>query len=233
MEKNEEIKILAQIENILRKIIQKEYISNDELKINVDWDWINYFEIRQNKDKIRIEIWVADVKHQWLKLKKVSNMKFVTEQESLILINNIKSDIFVGAYIKLGDTFGNTLQVADFDIDYVKNNFSKKFYQNFYNSLGGQWRKNKFKDEFVRNEKSLINEIEKMNLIKGEKEKILKYIQNETNNKEVINLSLGTTVNIDIPINEIIKSKMPISKLAVSIYNLIINYKMKKIEDKS
>ena len=233
MKKNEEIKILAQIENILRKIIQKEYISNDELKINVDWDWINYFEIRQNKDKIRIEIWVADVKHQWLKLKKVSNMKFVTEQESLILISNIKSDIFVGAYIKLGDPYGHTLQVADFDSNYVKNNFNKKFYQNFYNSLGGQWRKNKFKDEFVRNEKSLINEIEKMNLKKSEKEKILKYIQNETNNKEVINLSLGTTVNIDIPINEIIKSKMPISKLAVSIYNLIINYKMKKIEDKS
>ena len=180
-----------------------EFVLGGGNAINVVWKWTNYFEIRLNKSNIRIEIWIADVKHQWNKLTKVSSMNFVSKQEPTSLIEElkIKAEHYVSAYIKLGDSYGNTLKIADFDKEYVKTNFNKEYYKNFYNILVGQWRKD---------------------------------IDNETRN--VINLSLGTTVNIDIPISDLQKKdtnfncKLKIDELALPIYNYIIEYK-EKIED--
>ena len=211
-----------------------EFVLGGGNAINVVWKWTNYFEIRLNKSNIRIEIWIADVKHQWNKLTKVSSMNFVSKQEPTSLIEElkIKAEHYVSAYIKLGDSYGNTLKIADFDKEYVKTNFNKEYYKNFYNILGGQWRIDT--DDYTRNGRLLIKEIKQLNLLKDEEEKIIKYIQNETRN--VINLSLGTTVNIDIPISDLQKKdtnfncKLKIDELALPIYNYIIEYK-EKIED--
>ena len=200
--------------------------------INVKWKWTNYFEIRLNENdenNVKIEIWIADVKHQWNELTKVSSMNFVSKQEPTVFIEElkIKAKHYVSAYIKLGDSYGNTLKVANFDKEYVKANFNKEYYKNFYNILGGQWIKDIDTDDYTRNGRLLINEIKQLNLLKDEEEKIIKYIQNETRN--VINLSLGTTVNIDIPISEL-SNKDNNCELALSIYNYIMEYK-EKIED--
>lgn len=202
--------------------------------INVNWNWINYFEIRLDNDKkgnIRIEIWVADVKHQWSDLSKVSSFKFVSNQEPTYLIKDldINAKHYIGAYIKLGDSYGNTLAVADYEVNYVKSNFNKQYYKDFYNTIGGQWKKDLEKDEFIRNGRLLTEEIKKLPLL--DKNKIINYVQNETRN--VINLSLGTTVNISIPISELAKKDINfdyennIDELAEPLYNLIMEYKNK------
>ena len=132
--------------DILRENISKcsngELIKGSGSAINVNWNWINYFEVRLDNNKagnVRVEIWIADVKHQWNDLSKVSSMEFVSKQEPSYLIKglDINADHYIGAYIKLGDPYGNTLAVADYDINYVKSNFNKEYYKNFYKVLGG------------------------------------------------------------------------------------------------
>ena len=224
----------------LRENISKQ--SKGELKkaegstINVDWNWINYFEIRLDNDKnrnIRIEIWVADVKHQWTDLLKVSSFEFVSNQEQEYFINglDIKAEHYIGAYIKIGDSYGKTLAVADYEEDYVKCNFNKQYYKDFYTTIGGQWKKEIDNDDFIKNDKLLTEEIQKLPLIN--KDKIENYVKKETRN--VINLSLGTTVNISIPIKELAKKdknfnyENNVDELAKPLYELIMEYK-KKIE---
>ena len=222
--------------DLLRENISK--YSNGELikglgnAINVNWNWINYFEIRLDNNKpgnIRIEIWVADVKHQWIDLSKISSMEFINNQKENYLVKelNINADHYIGAYIKLGDSYGNTLAVSDYEKDYVKTKINKEYYKNFYKTIGGQWKKNT--DVFTRNGLELAEEIKKLPLVN--REKIIEYIKNETRN--VINVSLGTTVNISIPISELAKKDMEfnsennIDELAKPLYNLIIEYKEK------
>lgn len=222
----------------LRENISK--YSNGELikaigsAINTNWNWINYFEIRLDNDKngnIRIEMWVADVKHQWNDLAKVSSMDFVSKQEPIYLIKglDINAEHYIGAYIKLGDTYGKTLAVTDYELDYVKSNFNKQYYKDFYQTIGGQWKKDLNKEDFIKNDKLLTEEIQKLPLVN--KNKIINYIKNETRN--VINLSLGTTVNLSIPINDLAKKDMNfnyennIDELAQPLYHLLMEYKNK------
>ena len=234
---NNEALLLDRLDK-LRENISKysngELTKSAESAINVDWNWINYFEIRLDNDKkgnIRIEIWVADVKHQWNDLSKVSSMDFITNQKPTYLIKNlnINAEHYIGAYIKLGDSYGKTLAVMDYELEYVKSNFNKQYYKDFYKIIGGQWKKNLDKDDFIRNGKILTEEIQKLPLVN--KDKIINYIKNETRN--VINLSLGTTVNISIPINELAKKDINfnyennIDELAKPLYDLIIEYKNK------
>ena len=229
--------LLSRLE-ILRENITKH--SNGELiksvgsTINVDWNWINHFEIRLDNDKngnIRIEIWVADVKHQWIDLAKVNSMDFVSKQEPKYLIKGLDINVehYVGAYVKLGDSYGKTLAVTDYKIDYVKSNLNKQYYKEFYNTIGGQWKKDLDKDDFIRNGKLLTEEIQKLPLVN--KDKLINYIKNET--RKVINLSLGTTVNISIPINELARKdtnfnyEKNIDELAKPLYDFIMEYKNK------
>lgn len=226
--------------DILRENISKcsngELIKGSGSAINVNWNWINYFEVRLDNNKegnVRIEIWVADVKHQWNDLSKVSSMEFVSKQEPSYLIKglDINADHYIGAYIKLGDPYGNTLAVADYDIDYVKSNFNKEYYKNFYKVLGGQWIKDIDTDDFKRNDLLLKEEIKKLPLVDKTKNDIIEYVDNETRN--VINLSLGTTVNISIPITELAERdrnfsyENNIDELAKPLYNYVMEYKDK------
>lgn len=229
--------------DILRENISKcsngELIKGSGSAINVNWNWINYFEVRLDNNKegnVRIEIWVADVKHQWNDLSKVSSMEFVSKQEPSYLIKglDINADHYIGAYIKLGDPYGNTLAVADYDIEYVKSNFNKEYYKNFYKVLGGQWKKDIDTDDFKRNDLLLKEEIRKLPLVDKTKNDIIEYVNNETRN--VINLSLGTTVNISIPISELAERDINFSydnnidELAKPLYNYVMEYK-NKIEE--
>lgn len=226
--------------DILRENISKcsngELIKGSGSAINVNWNWINYFEVRLDNNKegnVRIEIWVADVKHQWNDLSKVSSMEFVSKQEPSYLIKglDINADHYIGEYIKLGDPYGNTLAVADYDIDYVKSNFNKEYYKNFYKVLGGQWIKDIDTDDFKRNDLLLKEEIKKLPLVDKTKNDIIEYVDNETRN--VINLSLGTTVNISIPITELAERdrnfsyENNIDELAKPLYNYVMEYKDK------
>lgn len=229
--------------DILRENISKcskgELLKGSGSAINVNWNWINYFEVRLDNDKtgnVRVEIWVADVKHQWNDLSKVSSMEFVSKQESSYLIKglNINAYHYIGAYIKLGDPYGNTLAVTDYDIDYVKSNFNKEYYKNFYKVLGGQWKKDVDTDDFKRNNLLLKEEIKKLPLVDKTKNDIIEYVKNETRN--VINLSLGTTANISISIKDLAEQDINFSyennidELAKPLYNYVIEYK-DKIED--
>ena len=226
--------------DILRENISKcsngELIKGSGSAINVNWNWINYFEVRLDNNKegnVRIEIWVADVKHQWNDLSKVSSMEFVSKQEPSYLIKglDINADHYIGAYIKLGDPYGNTLAVADYDIDYVKSNFNKEYYKNFYKILGGQWKKDIDTDDFKRNDLLLKEEIKKLPLVDKTKNDIIEYVKNETRN--VINLSLGTTANISIPISTLAEKdknfnyENNIDELAEPLYNYVMEYKDK------
>lgn len=226
--------------DILRENISKcsngELIKGSGSAINVNWNWINYFEVRLDNNKagnVRVEIWIADVKHQWNDLSKVSSMEFVSKQEPSYLIKglDINADHYIGAYIKLGDPYGNTLAVADYDINYVKSNFNKEYYKNFYKVLGGQWIKDIDTDDFKRNDLLLKEEIKKLPLVDKTKNDIIEYVDNETRN--VINLSLGTTVNISIPITELAERdrnfsyENNIDELAKPLYNYVMEYKDK------
>lgn len=226
--------------DILRENISKcsngELIKGSGSAINVNWNWINYFEVRLDNNKagnVRVEIWIADVKHQWNDLSKVSSMEFVSKQEPSYLIKglDINADHYIGAYIKLGDPYGNTLAVADYDINYVKSNFNKEYYKNFYKVLGGQWKKDIDTDDFKRNDLLLKEEIKKLPLVDKTKNDIIEYVDNETRN--VINLSLGTTVNISIPITELAERdrnfsyENNIDELAKPLYNYVMEYKDK------
>ena len=226
--------------DVLRENISKcsdgKLIKGAGSAININWNWINYFEVRLDNDKegnIRIEIWVADVKHQWNDLSKVSSMEFVSKQEPTYFIKglDINAEHYIGAYIKLGDPYGNTLAVADYKIDYVKANFNKQYYKDFYKTIGGQWKKNIYTDDFTRNGLLLTEEIEMLPLVNKTKKDIIEYLKNETRN--VINLSLGTTVNISIPINELAEKdtnfsyENNIDELAKPLYDLIMEYKNK------
>lgn len=226
--------------DILRENISKysdgKLIKGAGSAINVNWNWINYFEVRLDNNKegnVRIEIWVADVKHQWNDLSKVSSMEFVSKQEISYLIKglDINADHYIGAYIKLGDPYGNTLAVADYDIDYVKSNFNKDYYKNFYKVLGGQWKKDIDTDDFKRNDLLLKEEIRKLPLVDKTKNDIIEYINNETRN--VINLSLGTTANISIPISTLAEKDKNFSyennvdELAKPLYDYVMEYKDK------
>lgn len=133
----------------------------------------------------------------------------------------------MGAYIKLGDTYGRTLNVVDFDNEYFKANFDKSTYTNFYKVLGGQWKYNLAKEDFVKNGMSLKEEINKLNLVKEQKDKIIEYLENELRN--VINISLGTTIKIDIQIDKLFEKD--IDELAEKIYKFIMQFK-EKVEDK-
>ena len=62
----------------------------------------------------------------------------------------------------------------------MKANFNKEYYKNFYNILGGKWRKDINIDDYTRNGRLLIKEIKQLNLLGDEEEKIIKYMQNET-----------------------------------------------------
>lgn len=222
--------------DILRKNMVKyskeNFKSSDDKAIYVDWNWINYFEVRLEENNIRIEIWVADVKHQWNDLAKVSSMKFVSEQKSTSYIKKLELEAqnYIGAYIKLGDTYGNTLKVSDFDLNYVKSNFNKKYYKDFYNVLGGQWKKDLETSDYTRNGKYLVKEIRNLPLVNNND--IISYITNETRN--IINLSLGTTINVTIPIKELAKRDVNFNndndELAEILYQYIMEYK-EKIED--
>ncbi len=225
---------LDKLRENISKYSNGELIKSADSAINVKWNWINYFEIRLDNDKkgnIRIEIWVADVKHQWNDLAKVSSMDFVSNQKPTYLIKslNINAEHYIGAYIKLGDSYGKTLTVMDYELEYVKLNFNKQYYKDFYKTIGGQWKKDLDKSDFIRNGKMLTEEIRKLPLVN--KDKIINYIKNETRN--VINLSLGTTINISIPINELAKKdtnfsyENNIDELAKPLYDLIIEYKNK------
>lgn len=210
-----------------------EFRSSNSNAIYVNWNWINYFEVRlDTENNVNIEIWVADVKHQWNGLSKVSSMNFVSKQKPEYNIKGLNTNAkhHIGAYIKLGDTYGKTLKVADFELAYVQDKFDKEYYKNFYNTLGGRWEKNVIKDDFTKSSKLLMEEIEKLNLVEYDKKLIIDYIKEETRN--VVNLSLGTTVNLFIPINDLIihDDSKEDDKIAKALYECIMEYK-EVIED--
>ena len=74
-------------------------------------------------------------------------------------------------------------------------------------------------------------EIKKLPLVDKTKNDIIEYVDNETRN--VINLSLGTTVNIRIPITELAERERNFSyennidELAKPLYNYVMEYKDK------
>lgn len=199
-------------------------------------------EIRNDslKKAIVLEIWIADVKHQWISLSKISNMKFLDNKEKEIDILGIKVPKYMGAYIKLGDTFGNTLQVANVNPEYVMEKFNKETYKKFYKILGGQWKLNPKINDYEKNGLKLVEEIEKMNLVEEDQNAIIEYINKEIQNgtRNILNMSLGTTIKTFIPINKLQEKdsnfdyNKKIDELALPIYNLILNYKNQIEESK-
>ncbi len=215
--------------------------SNGELKrsddkaLYVDWNWINYLEVRlDDNNNVVVEIWVADVKHQWNDLSKVSSMEFVENQEAIYYIKGLDLAVkhCVGAYIKLGDTYGNTLKVADFNQSDVMCDFDKQYYKEFYNTLGGQWKKDHIVNDYCRNGKYLIEEIK--NLPLENDNDIISYVEKETRN--ILNLSLGTTIKVTIPVSDLAEkdanfnSETCTDEIAQALVTYIMEYK-DKIED--
>ena len=61
----------------------------------------------------------------------------------------------------------------------MKANFNKEYYKNFYNILGGKWRKDINTDDYTRNGRLLIKEIKEIKQLNLLEDKEVKYIQNE------------------------------------------------------
>ena len=229
-EKEERIK---ELRNNIVKYSDGKYENKDTLGITVNWGWINYLELRfdNKKDILTLEMWIADVKHQWSKLSSKSSMKFLQNKSKSEEILGFKAERYMGAYLKLSDTFKG-LKVVDFDNYYVLNNFSEQTYKNFYNTIGGQWKKDASKDDYVKGYRYLTEEVKELLLDNG-KEDFISFIKNEK--RTVLNLSLGTTIKISMPIQELAKKDVNFNKdndeLAQAIYDLIMKYK-NEIEDK-
>ena len=104
--------------------------------------------------------------------------------------------------------------------------------KNFYNTIGGQWKKDASKDDYVKGYRYLIEEVKELHLDNG-KADFIRFIENEK--RAVLNLSLGTTIKISMPIQELAKKDVNFDKdndeLAKAIYDLIMKYK-NEIEDK-
>ena len=234
---------------ILRENIVKcsegilKYCGKDEndFSIYVDWNWINRIEIRNDSSKgaIVIEIWIADVKHQWNSLSKKSSMKFLDNKENKIDILGSKAQKTIGAYIKFGDTFGNTLKCANVNQKYVMDNFNKQTYKNFYKRLGGQWKLNSKINDYEKSDLKLLEEIKKMELDKDEKNEFIAYVEEEiqSGTRNILNMSLGTTIKTFISIKDLQEKdknfnyEKGIDELALPICNLILEYK-NQIEEK-
>jgi hypothetical protein len=238
--------INKRLKELRRKIVKESNglltnIGENNNSIYVDWNWINRIEIRLDSSDFKnviLEIWIADVKHQWKDLSKKSSMMFLKNKDKKIQVFNFEAKKFLGAYVKIGNTFGQTLKWADINNEYVEDTFNKDTYKNFYNTIGGQWTLNVVEHDYVNKNYKLLNELEKMKLVENDKNEIIKYVEEEVENqtKAVLNLSLGTTLKIFIPLEKLKEKdvnynyEQNIDELAIPILNIIKSCK-KEIEE--
>lgn len=231
--KDDKEKRIEELRNNIIKCSNGKFKIKDKLGIIVNWGWINYLELRLDKikDSVTLEIWIADVKHQWNKLSNKSTMKFLQNKSKNEEILDFNAERYLGAYLKLSNTYKG-LKVVNFDDYYVLNEFNEQTYKNFYNTIGGQWKRDDLKDDYVKGNRYLTEEVQKLFLDNG-KEDVIRFIKNEKS--KILNLSVGTIIKINMPIKELSKKDISFDKdndeLAQAIYNLIIKYK-KEIEDK-
>jgi len=223
------------IEILLQNI---QNISNNELEVDKkwvqvkNWGWTKHIDVSAENEFLYLKMWPGDSGQQFYNLMPKTSLKFVTEPINSIELkvrnNAIKVESVVNPYLKISDAFAGWMASGDLDKQQYRN---KSDYQNIFNSLHGKWNKNDIDNDFIRDDKSLLKEIESIKLLNKEKimEKIL-HILNNTNRTQII-ISLGFYVEFKIPLEELKKvdinfnSKNDVDELAQPLYELIMQCK--------
>lgn len=146
-------RLLQDIQTIDEK--SKEKLDIREIKRNnlyVNWNWTNHIPFKMNYDnnEFIIEFYPASSSDQYNDLKKVSNLKFITENLKYndLIINDekIKVDIIKKVFIRIGGPrFKKT-----FDNIYIEVKKEKEYYELINKSVSGQWNYNEKTENYEK-----------------------------------------------------------------------------------
>ena len=223
------------IEILLQNI---QNISNNELEVTKkwvqvkNWGWTKHIHISAENEFLYLKMWPGDSGQQFYNLMPNSSLKFVTEPinnlELKVKNSAIKVESLVNPYLKVSDAFAGWIASGNLDKQHYKN---KLDYQNIFNSLHGKWNKNDIDNDFIKDNKSLLNEIDTIKLInKDNFMERIQHILNNTNRTQII-ISLGFYVEFKISMEELKKvdvnfnSKNDVDELAQPLYELIMQCK--------
>lgn len=227
------------INNRIDRLLQNmQTVSNDELEVdekwlNVkNWGWTNHIHTAQDSNYLYLMMWPGDSGQQFYRLMPKTSLKFLIEPITNLnlKIRNVEIPVEsnVRPYIKVSNSFGGWVASGDLD---KKSYTEKADYERIFYSLHGKWSRNECENDFIKDEKSFINEINSLKLLNNDYflERI-QHILNNTNRKQIA-VSLGFYVEFKISMEELKKadgnfsSKNDIDELAKPLYDLIMECK--------